>query len=145
MPLQTIFTDKVTKVGTTQLYPLGTKRIEGGKMYKYTKAGGTIAADAACQASALGTVLLFAGVGPGCGFNATGSALAANDYFWMQTHGEVEGLNTDALTAVGYPVGITDADGTTIGAPGAGVTTFGNTVCAVKHASAGIIYLSGLS
>lgn len=145
MPLQTIFTDKVTKVGTTQLYPLGTERIEGNKIYKYMKSGGTVDANAALQASAAGTVVLFAGVGPGCGFNSTGSALAANDYFWMQVHGEVADLNTDGITAVGMQVGITDADGVTIADPTTGITAFGNCTCAVKHASAGVIYLSGLA
>ena len=146
MPLQTIFRNKVTHVGTTLLHPLGTRRVEGSKIYKYVKAGGTIANLAACQNSAQGTVLLFAGVGPGAGFNSTGSALANGNYFWMQISGEVGGLDTDTgLTGVGYPVGVTDADGVTLADPTSGITKLANTVVAVKHASAGIIYLSGLA
>lgn len=144
MPLQTTFGSKVTLVETTQRHALGTVRVEGNKIYKYMKAGGTIANKAGCMISASGTVLLTTGIGPGCGWNSTGSALAANDYFWMQVSGEVTALNTDSITAVGYPVGVTDADGVTLADPGAGVTAFGNCTVAVKHASTGIILLSGL-
>jgi len=146
MPLQTVFYSKVNAIGTVLLHPLGTRRIEGDKIYKYVKVGGTVAADAALDHTGQGTVVLFTGIGPGAGFNQTGSALAANDYFWMQIHGEVGGLDTDTgMTAVGYPVGVTDADGVTLEDPGAGVSIFGNTVVAVKHATLGIIYLSGLA
>lgn len=144
MPLQTSFGQSVTKVETTLRHPLGTVRVEGNKIYKYMKAGGTIASLAGCMISASGTVVLTTGIGPGAGWNATGSALAANDYFWMQVSGEVSGLNTNSLTAVGYVVGVTDADGVTLATPGAGVTAFANCTVVVKSATVGVILLSGL-
>lgn len=146
MPLQMIFTDKVTQESATKKYPLGTQRIEGSKIYKYVKASGAITANGACQAAAAGTVALFAGVGPGCGFNATGAAITDTYYWWMQVHGEVGGLATNTgMTAVGYPVGVTNADGVTLADPTIGVTAFGNATVAVKSETAGVIYLSGLA
>lgn len=143
MPLQTTFGQNVTKIETTQRHALGTTRIEGNKIYKYMKAGGTVAANAALQMSAAGTAVLFTGVGPGCGFNATGSALAANDFFWMQVSGEVGGLVTTGMSA-GYPVGVTDADGVTLAAPTTGITALANSTFVVADDTAGVIHLSGL-
>ena len=145
MPLQMTFESKVTLVETTMRHPLGTVRVEGNKIYKYMKAGGTITANGGCMISAAGTVLLTTGIGPGCGWNTTGVALADGDYFWMQVSGEWGPVDTNTgMTAVGYPVGVTDADGITLADPTTGITAFGKCMVAVKDETAGIILLTGL-
>lgn len=145
MPLQTTFQGSVTKVGTVLLHPLGTFRVEGNKVYKYMKADGTITANAGCMISAAGTVLLTTGIGPGAGWNTTGVELTSGQYFWMQVAGEWGPVDTNTgMTAVGYPVGVTDADGVTLADVGAGVTAFANCTVAVKSETAGVILLSGL-
>jgi hypothetical protein len=145
MPLQTTFGNKVTLVETTLRHPLGTFRVEGNKVYKYMKAGGTITANAGCMISAAGTVLLTTGIGPGAGWNSTGVELTVGQYFWMQVSGEWGPVDTNTgMTAVGYPVGVTDADGVTLADPASGITAFANCTVAVKSETAGIILLSGL-
>jgi len=143
MPLQLMFVGSVSLVGTTLLHPLGTIRVEGNKIYRYTKAGGTIAAGAAVSMSASGTVLLFAASMKACGLNATGVELTVGQYFWRQVAGEVGGLVTTGLT-VGQAVGITNADGVTIAAPTTGITALANSALVVISDTAGVILLSGL-
>ena len=143
MPLQTLYYDNVTESSTVAKHALGTVRYEQDKIYKYVLAGGTITANSACQWSARGTVVLFDGSGPGCGFTVTGRS--SGDYFWMQTHGEVGSLDTETnITAVGYPLCVTNADGTTLCDLSAGSTQLGESVCAVLSSASGIAYLCGL-
>jgi len=142
MPLQTTFYDKVTSIGTTQLYPLGTLRIEGNKAYKYYKASGTIATASAVTGSASGTVKVHAASLKPIAVNTTGSSFAANDYGWFQVSGEVGPLDTSGATGVGYPLYAVDASGLLSGAS-ASATAVGNSVVSVDNAT-GYGELSGL-
>lgn len=142
MPLQTTFYDKVTAIGTNQLYPLGTVRIEGSKAYKYFQAGGTIATASAVAASARGTVVVHAANLIPIGANTTGSSFAANDFGWFQVAGEVGPLDTSGATAAGYPLYAVDASGLLTGAV-ASATLVGNSVVSVDSAT-GYGELSGL-
>lgn len=142
MPLQTTFYDKVTSIGTTQLYDLGTVRVEGNKVYKYYKAGGTIATASAVRASAQGTVSVHAANMTPIGANTTGSSFAANDYGWFQVAGEVGPLDTSGSTAAGYPLYAVDASGLLSGAS-ASATAVGNSTVSVDSAT-GYGELSGL-
>lgn len=148
MPLQTTFGSKTTLVETTQRHPLGTIRVEGDKTYKYMKSGGVIHANDGCAMSASGTVVVTAANLKASGINSSRATLASADYFWMQVAGEVLGdatvvLDTSGATAVGYPAYCLDASGLLTGAA-ASSTIIGTSTVAVKHASTGVVMLSGL-
>lgn len=145
-PLQTTFGQKVTTITTTQVHPLGTVRVEGNNVYKYTKAGGTIPTKSACSASAAGTVVVGAANLKACGVNNTGTALASGDYFWMQIGGEVTGLVLDHTeVGAGKPLSFANASGTLSGGTHVGTFThIGNSTVAATHATLGIGNLSGL-
>jgi hypothetical protein len=131
MPLQTTFGQKVTDVTTTQQHPLGTLRYEGNLVYKYVKAGGTIADKCACMWSAQGTVLLATSAAlSGVGINYTGGSRSSGDYFWMLVGGEVS-LNTNNAGAAGAELRYVTADGTITGAT-ASATNIGHSMVSVK-------------
>ena len=145
-PVQTTFGQKVTTITTTQVHPLGTVRIEGKDIYKYTKAGGTIPVRSACCMSASGTVVVGAANLKASGVNNTGTALGSGDYFWMQVAGEIVNCDTQLSPAAnGYPATFVLANGTLSGGTAAATyMPIGNASVVATHVSAGIILLSGL-
>ncbi len=142
MPLQTVFRDKVTDKGTKQLYPLGTIRVEGDKIYKYVKSSGTIHSMDAAVFSAPGTVKVTGASLKSSGINATGADTADGEYFWMQVSGPTPPFDSSGATAVGYPLYAVSATGALSGAAASAVAV-GNSTISVDNAT-GYAVLSGL-
>lgn len=102
------FGDKYTVVGTTQLHPLGQKRLENVsgyvKEFTYVKAGGTIAANAQCETDHAndlygGQVLEGGAAGDLAGVNESGGIRSSGDYFWLTTRGPASALVVTGVSA----------------------------------------------
>jgi len=142
MPLQTAFYDKVTAKGTKQLYPLGTIRVEGNKVYKYVKSSGIINNNDVATAAAAGTVKVTGASLKGIGVNSTGADTADGEYFWMQVAGETNAFDSSGATGVGYPLYAVDATGLMSGTA-ASASAVGTSTIAVDNAT-GYAVLAGL-
>lgn len=142
MPLQTVFRDKVSEQSSTQLYPLGTLRVEGGKVYRYVLADGAIAANVAVYFVGRNEVKTLA-----AGFVVCGIAVEAktdNYYFWLQVAGEYGPIDTSAAASAGVAPSAHDDTGVVSGtAVGANQIAIGNSIVTFDNAS-GYINIQGL-
>ena len=103
----------VTRVDATLQHTLGQKWVneDTGNVYRYCQAGGAIPADTPCSVAAgwqsvvSGNAGIIDGVSPA-------SAVADNEYFWLQTEGVHADANVNVATTLGMLLAlVADANG----------------------------------